>query len=82
MSAWATRPVGKAARVAIAAGGMVLGTLILTFAAIATAGSWLLVLLGVGVAAMSVRAAQIPSVLRLLTLTALTLAALASIQVF
>ncbi|HEU4319443.1 MAG TPA: hypothetical protein VFS66_05125 [Acidimicrobiia bacterium] len=82
MRAWATRPLGKAARVAIAAGGMVLGTLILTFAAIAPTGSWLLVVFGVGVAALSVRAARIPSAGRLVTLTAITMTALASIQVF
>ena len=80
--AWATRPLGKAARVAIAAGGMVLATMILTYAAVASSGSWLLVVLGVGLTAVSVRAAVVPSAGRLVALGLTAGAALASIQAF
>lgn len=79
---WATRPLGKATRVALAAGGMVLATMILTYAAVATSGTWILVLLGFGMAATSVRAAHIPSVGRLVSLAAVALAVPLSIQIF
>jgi hypothetical protein len=68
--------------VALAAGGMVLATMVLTYAAVATSGSWLLFLLGVALSAVSVRAARIPSAGRLLTLGAITIASLTSIQAF
>ena len=67
LGAWATRPLGKAARIGIAVGGLVTATLVLTTSAVVTNGSWALVLLGVALAAASVRAARIPSVGRLTT---------------
>ncbi len=62
---WATKPLGKAARIAIAAGGMITATLVLMMATMLTSGAWLFVLAGVSLAATSVRAARMPSVLRL-----------------
>lgn len=72
---WATHPIGKAARVAVAIGGAVLATLVMTTAATARSGSWALVLLGVGVAAVSARAARVPSASRLVLLTIAVVAA-------
>ena len=62
---WATRPLGKAARIAIAAGGMITATLVLLMATMLTSGAWLFVLVGVALAATSVRAALVPSIMRL-----------------
>lgn len=62
---WATRPLGKAARVAIAVGGIITATLVLLMATLLPQGSWLFVLTGVALAATSVRAARFPTVLRL-----------------
>jgi hypothetical protein len=68
ISAWASHPLGKAARAAIAVGGLLTATVVAT-------GSWALVILGVGIAALSVRAARLPSPLRL-TLVSLALIAI------
>lgn len=64
---WATKPLGKAARIAIAVGGMITATLVLLMATMIVDGSWLLVLGGVALAATSVRAARYPTVTRLAT---------------
>lgn len=75
LNAWASHPLGKAARAAIAVGGLMTATLVLMTASVVAAGSWALVLLGVGLAALSVRAARLPTPLRL-TLVTLTLIAI------
>ena len=62
---WATQPLGKAARVAIAVGGMITATLVLLMATMLRDGAWLFVLAGVALAATSVRAARVPTLLRL-----------------
>lgn len=62
---WATKPMGKAARIAIAVGGMVTATLVLLMATMLTNGAWLFVLVGVALAATSVRAASAPTITRL-----------------
>ena len=62
---WATKPIGKAARIAIAAGGMITATLVLLMATMLTSGAWLFVLAGVALAATSVRAARFPTITRL-----------------
>ena len=62
---WATQPLGKAARVAIAVGGMITATLVLLMATMLRDGTWLFVLAGVALAATSVRAARVPTLLRL-----------------
>lgn len=80
--AWATRPLGKAARISMAALGMVMSTLVLTGAAVVDSGSWALVILGVALATTSVRAAHVPNTSRLLTLTAVAVAIPLSLQIF
>lgn len=62
---WATQPLGKAARVAIAVGGMIIATLVLLMATMLSQGVWLFVLVGFAMAATSIRAAQYPTLLRL-----------------
>jgi len=73
--AWAEHPVGRIARIAIAVGGLVTSTLVLMTASVVASGSWALVVLGVGLAALAVRAARVPTTARLL----LTAAALVGI---
>lgn len=65
ISAWATRPAGKAIRIALAALGMGTATLLLMTAALVASGSWALVILGVGLSVLSVRAALAPNISRL-----------------
>ncbi len=67
---WATKPVGKAARIAIAAGGMIVATLVLLMASMLSEGTWLFLLIGVALAATSVRAARYPSLARLTAVAA------------
>lgn len=62
---WATKPIGKAARIAIATGGMITATLVLLMATMLRDGAWMFVLVGVALAATSVRAARYPTILRL-----------------
>ena len=62
---WATRPIGKVARVAIGVGGMITATLVLLMATMLTQGSWMFVLTGVALVATSVRAARYPTLVRL-----------------
>lgn len=82
LQAWATKPLGKAARVAMAGVGMAMATLVLMTSAVVESGSWALVLLGVALAATSVRAAWIPTVSRLSALMATVVAIPLSMQVF
>lgn len=79
---WATKPLGKAARVAMAGIGMAMATMVLMTAAVVESGSWALVLLGVALAATSVRAARVPTVSRLTTLMATVIAIPLSLQIF
>ena len=67
---WATKPIGKAARIAIAVGGMITATLVLLLATMLTQGSWLFVLVGVALVATSVRAARYPTLVRLAVVAA------------
>lgn len=82
LEAWASHPAGKATRVAIAVLGMATATLVLMTASLVATGSWALVLLGVAMAAASVRAALAPSTTRLLILAAIVVAIPLTIQVF
>jgi hypothetical protein len=75
INAWASHPLGKAARAAIAVGGLLTATLVLMTASMVATGSWAMILLGVGLAALSVRAARLPTPLRL-TLVTLALIAI------
>jgi len=51
-------------------GGMILATIVLMTAAVVSTGSWALVLAGVALAACAVRAARMPTISRLVSLTA------------
>lgn len=82
IQAWAARPAGKAVRIAIATLGMATSTLVLMTAALVTTGSWALVLLGVGLAATSVRAALAPTTPRLLTVATIIIAIPLTLQAF
>ncbi len=62
---WATRPWGRTARLALATMGMAMATMVLLLAAVTQTGSWLLIGIGVGLAATSARAARKPSVIAL-----------------
>lgn len=64
---WAAQPFGMAARIAIAVLGLSSAMLLLLVATIYTDAAWALVLLGATLAAMSVRAATKPSLIRLLS---------------
>lgn len=79
---WATHPAGRAVRAFIAGAGMVTATLVLMTATLVSSGSWVLVILGVGLAATSIRAARIPTVGRLATVAAALVAIPLSIQIF
>ncbi len=65
ISPWASHPLGRVARGAIAVGGLMIAALVLMTASVVVSGSWALVVLGLGVAALSVRAARVPTPLRL-----------------
>ena len=70
LESWATKPLGKAARVSIAVGGMITATLVLLMATMLTQGAWVFVLVGVALAATSVRAARYPTLMRLAVVAA------------
>ena len=82
LETWTARPLGKALRLALGVLGMVFATIVLGTAVLVERGSWALVLLGVAVAATSVRAAQNLTVSRLSALAAVLLAVPLSFQVF
>ena len=62
---WINHPIGKALRVMIAAGGLITATLVVLLATLGTSSVWLLVALGLTLAAVSVRAARQPTFLRM-----------------
>ncbi len=82
LQGWASRPLGKAVRIAIAATGMVLATLVMLAAAIVENGSWALVVLAAALAATSVRAAQRPTTDRLMISIVVLAAIPLSLQLF
>lgn len=82
LQTWASHPAGKATRLAIAVLDMATAILVMMTASLVTTGSWALVLLGVAMAAASVRAALVPSTTRFLTLAAILVAVPITIQVF
>jgi hypothetical protein len=67
---WATKPAGKAARIAIATGGLITATLVILMSTIMDDGAWLFTLLGVALAATSVRAARYPTIIRMAVVAA------------
>lgn len=82
ISAWATHPMGKAARIFIAAAGMTTATLVLMTASVVTSGSWALVVFGIALAATSVRAARVPTTPRLAFLAANLIAIPLAVNIF
>jgi len=71
---WAAHPLGKVARIAIAALGLMSAALVLLVATMNNNSAWTFVLLGVALAAVSIRAATKPSLIRLTTLAAVMIA--------
>jgi hypothetical protein len=71
---WAAHPIGKAARVAVAVLGAMSAILVLLVATMTNNASWTLILLGVALTAVSIRAALQPSLIRLSTLAAVMVA--------
>jgi hypothetical protein len=65
LESWATHPLGKAARVMLALLGMSTATTLLTLSPLVASGSWAIILIGLALAATSVRAARVPTVERL-----------------
>jgi hypothetical protein len=61
---------------------MVMATMVLTAAAVVESASWTLVLLGVALAAASVRAARVPTGSRLAVLMAVVIALPLTLQIF
>lgn len=79
---WATRPAGKVLRLALAGTGLVFATMVLMYAAVTDTGSWMLIILGVTLAASAVRAALFPNVARLALLGVTLVAIPLSLRLF
>lgn len=71
---WAAHPLGKAARIAVVTLGLMSATLVLLIATMNSQTAWIMILLGVTLAAVSVRTAAKPSLVRLTTLAAIMVA--------
>lgn len=71
---WAAHPIGKVTRALIAVVGIMLATLVLLLASLGVQNVWILVLIGVALAATSIRAAMEPTALRLTTLAVVLVA--------
>ena len=82
MKTWAVKPFGRVTRVALASTGMIFATMVMTSAATVESGSWPLVLVGVTIAATSVRAARQLTSTRLVALGAAILAIPLALQIF
>jgi len=65
---WAVHPIGKVTRALIAVVGVIVATLVLLLASLGAENVWILILVGVALAATSIRAAMKPSAIRLATL--------------
>ncbi|MGI9610615.1 MAG: hypothetical protein ACR2NL_10025 [Acidimicrobiia bacterium] len=74
LNEWADHPLGKAARIAIAVTGLATSAIVLLLATLGSNAIWFMVLLGVALAATSIRAAMHPSLVRLTTLAAVMVA--------
>jgi hypothetical protein len=79
---WAVPPYGKAARVALVILGLASAVLVLMVATMNSQAASLLVLLGVALAATTVRAASKPRFIRLTTLAAVMVSVLYVGQTF
>lgn len=67
---WTAHPLGKTVRIAIAVVGLATSTVVLLLATLTSDAVWFMVVLGVSMAAASIRAALHPSISRLAILTA------------
>jgi hypothetical protein len=65
---WAVHPIGKVTRALIAVVGVIVATLVLLLASLGAENVWILILVGVALAATSIRAAMKPNAIRLATL--------------
>lgn len=79
---WGARPLGKITRGAVAVLGSTFAVLVLMIAGLVESGSWALVVLGVALAATSIRAAQQLTLTRILVLGATILAIPLAVQIF
>jgi hypothetical protein len=65
---WAAHPIGKVTRALIAVVGVIVATLVLLLATLGAQNAWIPILIGVALAATSIRAAMEPNAIRLTTL--------------
>jgi hypothetical protein len=65
---WTAHPVGKVTRALIAVVGVIVATLVMLLATLGAQNAWILILVGVALAATSIRAAMVPTAIRLTTL--------------
>jgi hypothetical protein len=72
---WTAHPIGKVTRALIAVVGVIVATLVMLLATLGVQDAWILILVGVALAATSIRAAMEPTAIRLTTL-AVTLIAI------
>jgi len=70
LAEWTTHPLGTTVRIAIAVVGLATATVVLLLATLTSDAVWFMVVLGVSLAAASIRAALSPSITRLAILTA------------
>jgi hypothetical protein len=71
---WAAHPIGKVTRALIAVVGVIVATLVLLLATLGAQNVWILVLIGIALAATSIRAAMEPNAIRLTTLAVVLMA--------
>jgi hypothetical protein len=72
---WSAHPLGKATRVAIGIVGLGSAILLLLIATLVESSAWALVISGVALAALTMRAVERPTLVRLSCLLALVVAA-------
>lgn len=71
---WTAHPVGKVTRALIAVVGVIVATLVMLLATLGAQNAWILILVGVALAATSIRAAMEPTAIRLTTLAVILMA--------
>lgn len=78
---WTIHPIGKVIRALIAVVGVIVATLVLLLASLGAENVWILILVGIALAATSIRAAMKPSAIRLATLAVVLVAVPAASQI-
>lgn len=71
---WTAHPIGKVTRALIAVVGVIVATLVMLLATLGAQNAWILILVGVALAATSIRAAMEPNAMRLTTLAVVLMA--------